>query len=277
MLSIKEILDLLMSAWRWTQRLRNPARGQAARVLRVFESHGIQATQINRHLPEELRLLAIQWSSPDHLKEVLTQRHIDWINDFFALDPLWLEGEAASPHRHIPSYKDPRSLFRWMADLNSTGELGCFKVYLLMGNGAEISHLTQGDFAVVLEQFATTENGPSQYFHLAQGGHFSHPPCVLHLMQILAIAHVNGAVMQRSILGSKDLISLANNVGMIPDALAKSRRHSLAADHELWGHYSGSSPWLENLRTETEKSLMGAGMQTVVSKLQADRVRWARK
>lgn len=111
MLSITEILDLLMSAWRWIQRVRNPARGQAVRVLRVFESHGIQPAQINRHLPEELRLLAIQWSSPDHLKEVLTQRHIDWINDFFALDPLWLEGETASPHRHIPSYKDPRCLF----------------------------------------------------------------------------------------------------------------------------------------------------------------------
>jgi hypothetical protein len=275
--SLKDLLDLLAAAWRWVQCRRNPVRSQAARALLVFRSHGIHPTQINRHLPEALRLPAIQWSTPDHLKAVLGQPHIDCINAYFALDPLWLEGEAASPHQLIPSYKDPRALYDWLKARNPHDAPGIFKVHFISSDGAEISSGTHGDFAMVLEHFAEHASAPSLFFYLTEGAHFSHQPCILHLMQTLAILHVNGASMQRSTLPPKALAQLSENIGSIPAVLTKSRPHRLAADHELWDHYSGSSPWLASLRSEMESTLIAAGLPDVVAKVRADALKWARK
>lgn len=275
--SLKDIIVLLLSTWRWVQSRNNPARAQAGRVLRVFGAHGIQPTQINRHMPVELRLPGIKWSTVDYLKEELSQDHIEWINDYFALDLLWLEGEAGSVHQQIRSYKAPGVFYEWVTTRNLNYNHLRSKIYLITADDTEINPQTQGAFSLVLEQFAEEEQKPSRYFFLTEGAHFSHPPCVLHLMQILAIAHSNGVIMQRSILGTKPLKSLTNNLGFIPEALAKCRRHRLAADHELWSHYSGSSPWLDQLRAEVEMSLMRAGMSDVVLKFRADSARWARK
>jgi hypothetical protein len=252
---------------------KEPSRASAL----VFRSHGIHPTQINRHLPEALRLPAIQWSTPDHLKAVLGQPHIDCINAYFALDPLWLEGEAASPHQLIPSYKDPRALYDWLKARNPHDAPGIFKVHFISSDGAEISSGTHGDFAMVLEHFAEHASAPSLFFYLTEGAHFSHQPCILHLMQTLAILHVNGASMQRSTLPPKALAQLSENIGSIPAVLTKSRPHRLAADHELWDHYSGSSPWLASLRSEMESTLIAAGLPDVVAKVRADALKWARK
>lgn len=55
----------------------------------------------------------------------------------------------------------------------------------------EFATLTRGDFALALEHFAEHEPEPSWFFYLTEGAHCSHWLYVLHLMQILAILHVN--------------------------------------------------------------------------------------
>ena len=97
--------------------------------------------------------------------------------------------------------------------------------------------------------------------------------CLGHQM----IAHHHGAIMRRSQLDEASLYQLSHHKELIPNWLGKCRPHPLEADHELWPHCSGHSPWLDELRAEAEQGLRRAGLTEVLEQLHNDTLRFSRK
>ena len=273
----KDWIDLLQRLLGWISDRRNPVRRQAARVLATFEAHGVACTEINALLPASLQLTAYQWSNPDQLKLVLQQAHLDWINQHFALEPGWLSGTSDAAHQQIVSYKTPAELHKWFMQHSHLAEGIEFRLYLITPDTREIGPASEGYYALVLEQLGDDLSACSRFFHLTEGGHFEHYPSLLHLLQVLAIALYHGAIFQRSQLEASALYQLSHHQGLIPSWLDRCRPHPLAADHELWPHFSGHSPWLDALRAEAEEGLLRAGLTEVVERLHTDTQRFSRQ
>lgn len=136
----------------WLQSRANPVRQQSERFLLVFETHGIKRTQINRLLPKKLQLLAFQLSDADELKKVLTQEHINWAANFFALEREWLDGTSDAANKLIFSYKSPGDLNQWLTGHRLPAERSLhFRLHLITPDAEPISYASQGYFAVILE------------------------------------------------------------------------------------------------------------------------------
>lgn len=262
----------------WLQNRANPARRQAARILEAFEAHGIERTQINRLLPAELQLSQFELSTPDELKKVIRQPLVDWTRDFLALEQNWLDGTSTQAHTLIDSYKNPAALHRWLQAQSSPDQQGCqFRLYLVTSDKGPITARSSADFAVVLEAFINADDSSlRRYYHLTDGAHFDHYPCVLHLMQILALANFHQLIPWRRVMPAGRLFRFGRREGLIPEQLQRCEQHPLHADHEFWAHFSGDSPWLVQLRQHTEASLLQAGLQEVVASINHDRQRFAR-
>lgn len=271
----KDWIDLLQRLLGWISDRRNPARRQAARVLATFKAHGVACTEINALLPASLQLTAYQWSNPDQLKLVLQQAHLDWINQHFALEPGWLSGLSNAAHQQISSYKAPAELHQWFMQHSHVAAGIEFRLYLITPDTREIGAASEGYYALVLEQLGDDLCACSRFFHLTGGGHFEHPPSLVHLLQVLAIAHYHGTIFRRSQLDSASLYQLSHHQGLIPAWLDLCRPHPLEADHELWPHFSGHSPWLDALRAEAEEGLLSAGLTEVVERLHTDTQRFS--
>jgi len=273
-ISLKESIDLLSGGVRWWRARRNPVRMQVGRLLETLDAHGVSCTEVNALIPFSLRLNAICWSSPEHLERALTQGHVDWVNEYFDLDPKWLVGRAQSPHRLILSYKVPQLLHDWFeAELKHGAD--CFCVHLITSSPSPFDQTARLPFSVVLERFFEVGEGNlSKYYYLTAGAAFDHDPCVLHLMQIFAIAHYHKVIIRRSLVPESDLWSVSNGEGLIPVCLSKNRGTLLVADYEFWGHLSGDSPWLQGLRSRCDASVLAAGLQQVVDRVREDRSRY---
>lgn len=263
--TINSLLGPASKLFAWLQNRANPVRQQAARILLAFEAHGIQRTQINRLLPKNLQLLPFQLSDADELKKVLTQEHINWVAKFFALEQEWLNGTSDAANELIFSYKSPGALHQWLTDHTQPAESSLhFKLHLITPDAQPISPESQGYFAVILEElFDTEDDYQSRYYHLPNGDHFEHPPCLLHLMQILAIANHHNLMLCRSVLAAASLYQLSHRSGLIPDWLMKTKPHPLEADHEFWELYANNAHWLEQLRR--------SGLAEVVATIERDR------
>jgi hypothetical protein len=261
----------------WLQNRANPARRQAARVLEAFEAHGFERTQINRLLPADLQLTQFELSTADEFKKVIKQRHVDWVADFFALNPAWLDGASEQAHTPIDSYKRPGELQAWFREHASRpDDEAIYKLHLLTSDTSPITPASSGYYAVVLEELSELgDDYLSRYYHLTQGARFDHYPSVLHLLQILALAHFHGAIMRRAVLPKAQLRRLSLCQGLIPQLLWKAKPHPLEADHEFWGRFSGNAPWIVQLREETEASLLRAGLHAVVESINHDHQRFA--
>lgn len=261
----------------WLQNRANPARRQAARILEAFEAHGFERTQINRLLPADLQLTQFELSTADELKKAIKQSHVDWVADFLALNPDWLDGASEQAHTQIDSYKSPGELRAWFSDHAPLPDDGAiYKLHLLTSDASAITSASSGYYAVVLEELSEFGGDYlSRYYHLTDGARFYHYPSLLHLMQILALAHFHGAIMRRAILPKANLLRLSLCLGLIPRLLWKAKPHPLEADHEFWGHFSGDSPWLVQLREDAETSLLQAGLHDVVASINHDRKRFA--
>ncbi|MCU1718181.1 hypothetical protein [Pseudomonas sp. 5P_3.1_Bac2] len=270
-------INLLQRLFSWFSERRNSARQQAARVLATFEAHGISRTEINALLPEALQLTAYQWSNADQLKLALRQQHLNWINEYFALQDGWLTGQSESAHQHVFSYKSPAKLHQWFQKKRTPGVDLEFRLHLITPDTREIGPDSEGYYALVMEQMDDGLERCSRFYHLSEGGHFEHWPCLIHLMQVLAIAHHHGVIMRRAQLDTPALYKLSHHQGLIPDWLHKCRPHPLQADHELWPHFSGHSPWLEQLRSDAEQGLRHAGLSEVLTTWHADVQRFARQ
>lgn len=273
----KDWIDLLQRLFTWISERRNPVRLQAARVLETFEAHGVARTEINALLPESLQLPAYQWSNADQLKLALRQAHLDWLNQQFDLDEGWLTGQSSSAHQQVFSYKSPGELHQWFLQHRRSEAGLAFRLYVITPDTREIRQDSRGYYALILEQVGDDLPAGRRFYHLTEGGHFEHWPSLAHLQQVLAIAHYHGVILRRSQLASAPLYQLSHHKGLIPHCLDRCRPHPLEADHELWPHFSGHSPWLDELRADAEQGLRRAGLIEVIEQLHADTQRFSRQ
>ena len=273
----KDWIDLLQRLFAWLIERRNPVHQQAARVLATFEAHGVARTEINALLPDALQLDAYQWSSADQLKRSLRQVHLDWLKQKFALEEGWLTGRSDSAHQHPLSYKAPGQLHTWFQEHHTPEANLEFKLHLVTPDTRVMGPNSAGYYALVLEQMDEDLSECRRFYHLTEGGDFRHWPSLIHLLQVLAIAHHHGAIMCRSQLDAAALYQLSHHKGLIPIWLNKCRPHPLEADHELWPHFSGHSPWLDELRADAEQGLRRAGLTEVIEQLHADIRRFSRQ
>lgn len=273
----KDWIDLLQRLFAWLSERRNPVRQQAARVLATFHAHGVARTEINALLPEALQLSAYQWSSADQLKLALRQAHLDWLDQHFALEEGWLTGKSESAHQHIFSYKAPERLHQWLQEQRTPEADFEFKLHLLTPDTHEIGPASEGYYALVLERLDEDHSACKHFYHLAEGADLKHWPSLIHLLQVLAIAHHHCVIMRRSQLDAASLYQLSHHKGLIHNWLDKCRPHQLEADHELWPHFSGRPTWLEELRADTEQGLCGAQLIEVVEKIRTDIQRFSRQ
>ena len=165
----------------WLQNRANPARRQAARILEAFEAHGFERTQINRLLPADLQLTQFELSTADELKKAIKQSHVNWVADFLALNPDWLDGASEQSHTLIYSYKSPGELQAWFREhAPRPDDVAIYKLHLLTSDTSAITTASSGYYAVVLEEVTELgEDHLSRYYHLTQGAHFDHYPSVL--------------------------------------------------------------------------------------------------
>lgn len=273
----KDWIDLLQRLFAWLSERHNPVRQQAARMLATFEAHGVVRTEINALLPEALQLSAYQWSTADQLKLALRQAHLDWLNQHFALEEGWLTGKNDSAQQHLFSYKAPERLHQWFQEHRTPEAALEFKLHLLTPDTCAIGPASAGYYSLVLEQMDEDHSVCRRFYHLTEGGDLKHWPSLIHLLQVLAIAHHHGAIMRRSQLDAASLYQLSHHKGLIPHWLDRCRPHPLEADHELWPHYSEHSPWLSELRADAEQGLRRAGLTEVIEKLHEDAQRFSRK
>jgi hypothetical protein len=273
----KDWIDLLQRLFAWFSERRNPVRQQAARVLATFEAHGVARTEINALMPEVLQLGAYQWSSADQLKLALRQAHLDWLIQHFALEEGWLTGKSDSAHQHLFSYKAPGELHKWFQEHRIPEADFEFKLHLLTPDTHQIGPGSEGYYALILEQLDEDQSACRRFYHLTEGADLKYWPSLIHLLQVLAIAHHHGAIMRRSQLDAASLYQLSHHKGLIPNWLDRCRPHPLEADHELWPHCSGHSPWLDELRADAEQGLRRAGLTEVIETLHQDTLRFSRQ
>ena len=84
----------------------------AARFLRVFQDHGVEASQIPRLLPE-IKLADLQ--SPATLLAALTPEILDKTAQFFGVRPQWLEGVDDEVYDYLAVSKQPETLLERLA------------------------------------------------------------------------------------------------------------------------------------------------------------------
>lgn len=273
-MDVLEGMKAIASAYQWLRDQYNPARQLSSRMLEAFEAHGIPRSRINHLLPESLRLPVIAWSDADHLKMVIQQGHIDWLIARFELQRNWMEGNCQSANTHLFCYKQPKVFQEWLVRRFEANALSLLRLHVVISDDCDAQQ-PHGDFAIVLE--VIPEDGidyASCFYHLGEGTNFDHYPSLIHLVQVQAIAYCHGAIMWRSTLSKRALNQLSCNVGLIPTWLGKRRSHRHAADHELWSHFSGSAPWLTELRRDALDGLSNAGLSEIVDRIELDQARF---
>ncbi|HBP1586688.1 TPA: hypothetical protein L5U93_001061 [Pseudomonas aeruginosa] len=127
-------------------------------------------TEINALLPEALQLSAYQWSSADQLKLALRQAHLNWLDQYFALEEGWLTGKSDSAHQHLFSYKAPERLHQWFQEQRTPQAGFEFKLHLITPDTHEIGPDSEGYYALVLEQMDEDHSACRRFYHLTEGG-----------------------------------------------------------------------------------------------------------
>lgn len=206
---------------------RRPLFRQASRMLDAFEAHNVAPHQLPRLMPTALRLKPQEVTSSAVLASHLLVDHLDWASDFLALRREWLDLEGEQPHREVHTYKDPRTLHRWLEERQAICGDRLGSVHVLTESAFADPGQAHGRFFVVYEEaFAELDDKSlSRYWYLSNGARFSHPPCVIGLLEILTIAEHFAVLPVGHVVSSKiTRAAERGTLGLLPSALKDHRR-----------------------------------------------------
>lgn len=274
------LFDLVRNLWGVYRQRRDPFRCQAERILAAFKAHGIAPTQIGRLSPapplDKLSVLAY----PEHLKEHLSPAFVLWVQETLQLEQSWLDGTSSRPYQRIYSYKCPGELHGWLSQRHDPKAYELrFTLHIFKQDERPLGSDSQGPFVAVLEErFAElNDQDVSRYYYLTEGAHFEHYPCIIHLLQILALAHHHRMNVKGWVMPLKRLRKLDEGHDLLPNLWHIDIRRTWHPDDALWPHMSGRNPWLEEARRHLDEALGNAGQQELVAELSADRQRWGKE
>lgn len=206
---------------------QQPLYRQASRFIEAFEAHGVARQQVPRLMPEPIRLTLQAVATPEALAAKLQLEHLDWAGETLALQREWFDAEGGQPHQVVGSvYKRPAAQHEWLAS----------RTLALPGWHAALHVATQGEFRdpgqaegaffVAYEEcFEQLGNkSVSRYWYLSNGFRFSHAPCTIDLLTMLAIGECLGISAVGHVLPSQ-LIERAERgtLGLLPKVLSEGR------------------------------------------------------
>lgn len=239
----------------WWQNYRDPIRAQAARVLAVFEAHGIACTQISRLLPDRFSIPMKNFASAEKLTEHLTPALLDWVAELFALNRAWLDGSAVAPHQTVGTYKYPKDFRAWLQERRS-GEPFQFRLLVMKPSVKVIDpDSAEGVVLVVEERFAFLDDLPvCRYFLVDGSGPLDHYPVVLNLMSLCSVAAEASCLTKGLVVSAQVCNDVESGKTLIPSGLKESRR-SWTPDALLFQPATGESEWLVRLRANVAAEL----------------------
>lgn len=224
---IADIAKGSLLGWRSRQR---PNFRQAHRLLAAFNQHGIPPQQLPRLMPESLRLTPQEVGSLSMLADRLRMEHLDWASETLALRRDWFDLETEDPHQAVHAYKSPRHLYEWLAERGQESPRGFRAIHVLTeGVFHDISD-ARGRFAMIYEeQFGQLDDKVlSRYWHLSNGAHFEHEPCVVDLLCTMTIAEYFGSLNVGHVLPTATLAKLESGThGLVPKLIDGRKRWQL--------------------------------------------------
>ncbi|MCY1427589.1 hypothetical protein D9M71_434440 [compost metagenome] len=216
---------------------------------------------------------------PDTLKPYLN-KVTPWTAEVLQIDLAWLKGRSLKPHRDIGVH----GAFELLEFLNSQTHFGSFfgrfTLYVFKSDDRPI-HMSAGGFSVVLEEHfkdldGNEEHGVYRYFHVSRGAYFEHPGCLLHLMCILALAHVHKIQVWGRVMDRSRLIKLDDGNGFIPELWRDRVAKHWYPEDAIWTGLGSPADWVLKWRPELDHALVRAGMNSIAEVVQQDRKRLER-
>jgi hypothetical protein len=251
----KVLVGWLGQAIAWFQERRDPIRAQAARVLHVFEAHGVARTQICRMLPEQFAIPIADFASPEKLKAHLTPALLDWIAEAFALNRAWLGGVESQPHRKVGSYKYPREFLLWLQERRRASD-AWIGLTALKATDEQVGPGSEGDVVLVVsEEFAELDDEPiSRYFFVDGSGPLDHYPVLRNMMGVFKCADRTRCVARGVVVPEKTCKALMDGTMLIPEAF-RLVRGLWEPDWPLFPMANGKSEWVAQIRAEVAEDL----------------------
>jgi len=177
-------------------------------------------------MPEEIRLIPQQLTSPETLADNLQIEHLDWASDILAVRRDWLDLESDQPHQVMHIYKQPDMLYRWLKERAAVRSDRFGSVHVLTEAAFEDPGGAHGRFVVIYgEGFADIDDKSlSRYWFLSEGSHFEHEPCVIDLLGILTIAEHFGLFPIGHVVSATTLMAAEKgSLGLLPPILRRSK------------------------------------------------------
>lgn len=206
---------------------QQPLHRQASRFIEAFEAHGVARQQLPRLMPEPIRLTLQAVATPEALAVNLQLEHLDWAAETLALQREWFDAEGEQAHQVVGSvYKRPAAQHEWLA--NRTLALRDWHSALHVATQREFRDPAQaeGVFFVAYEEcFGQLGNkSVSRYWYLSNGSRFSHAPCTIDLLTMLAIGECLGISAVGHVLPSKRIERAERGtLGLLPKVLSEGR------------------------------------------------------
>lgn len=251
----KLLVEWLGKLFGWWLVRRDPIRAQAAKILEVFEAHGVARTQISRLLPERFAIPMKDFASADKLKEHLTPAFIDWVAAYFSLNRAWLDGVPGEPHQLIYCYKNPTEFAAWLAERRSN-EPFQFRLFVLKPSSKAITLESAEHIVIVLEKRITylDEQAVCRYFGFDGNGPLEHYPVIRNVMSLCAIADRARCIVKGRVVDEKICAAIEDGVVLIPVGLRKACGH-WEPDALLFQALANDTPWLTQLRADIADDL----------------------
>lgn len=219
-------LGLLGKAWSWVTSRRDPARGQAQRLIDAFEAYGIVRQQIPRVLPGGLKLPNAIFSTPDKLKDSITPVLLDWAAGYLTINRSWLDGVAAEPHLVEDQYSETANYKKWFADrLAQTPEA----THVLSVWKTHDQPVSGGDGPLCLVYHETSDgldgNDLSRYWLLSDNWNLDHTRCLHVMLAVVAMAKSLNITVKGLDFPMDVLEQVAQGKKLLPQAKFRAKGH----------------------------------------------------
>lgn len=248
----------------------------AQRFIHLFESHGVNRTQIHLFYGSELNLS--DFLTDESLFKVLTDEHLSAAADLFAINLQWLYGDDVSIYQTHCFYKAPTNFQEFINTL-SLGDYNS-RIQVLKSDAGEIDTLLVISEVIILTEAQSKVLGDKILYrhHISDEWSFNYWKCRAYLTSCIAIAsrsklQVFGETVPAMLISNfekgKSFLPINTEFGTIKrygmgwqpeDLIYKPDFYTNGVDEGYLGKIGSLALWLELC----EKGYMDTGYQVPV-------------